>query len=164
MLRFLKSVGIFLAALVILFEEWLWEPLKRLMLRFSRLPVVRQLSDRIARLSPRAAVLVFIAPMVLLFPFKIAGLWLIGHGHALLGLTTFLAAKLMGTAIFAWLFTLTKDSLLRISWFAAAYSWVHRISDAAHAWIHRQAIYRWARLMAARVKARVTRLFKGGAG
>lgn len=163
MLRFLKSVGVFLAALVILFEEWLWEPLKRLMQRFSRLPLVRQLSAVIAGLSPRAALLTFLAPMVLLFPFKIAGLWLIAHGHALLGLATFLGAKLLGTAIFAWLFTLTRDALMQIAWFASAYGWVHRVSEMAHAWIHRQALYRWARLMAARVRARLARLLGRGA-
>lgn len=162
MLRFLKSVGVFLAALVILFEEWLWEPLKRLMLRFGRLPPVRRLSKVIAGLSPRAALLVYLAPMVLLFPFKIAGLWLIGHGHALPGLATFIAAKLLGTAIFAWLFTLTRDALMQIAWFAAAYGWVHRISAAAHAWIRRQYLYRWARLMAAQLRARVARLLKRG--
>lgn len=160
MLRFLKSIGIFLAALVILFEEWLWDPLKRLMLRFSLLPLVRELSRVIAGLSPRAALMVYLAPMVLLFPFKIAGLWLIGHGHALPGLATFLAAKLLGTAIFAWLFALTRDSLLQIAWFAAAYGWVQRIGEAARAWIRRQYLYRWARLMAARVRARVARLFR----
>lgn len=159
MLNFLKSIGIFFAALVILFEEWLWDPLKRLMLCFGRLPLVRQLSARIAGMSPRAALLVFLAPMVLLFPFKIAGLWLIAHGHAPLGLTTFLVAKLLGTAIFAWLFTLTKPALMQIAWFALAYAWVHRVSEAAHAWIHRQAIYRWARITASRVRARVARLF-----
>ncbi len=158
MLRFLKSLGIFFAALVILFEEWLWEPLRRIMQRFGRLPLIRQLSAAIARLSPNTALLVFLAPMVLLFPFKIAGLWLIGHGHALLGLTTFIAAKLLGTAIFAWLFTLTKPALMQIAWFARAHAWVHRISEAAHAWIHRQAIYRWARITVARVRARVARL------
>ena len=160
MLRVLKSIGVFLVAVVILFEEWLWDPLKRLMLRFGRLPLLHRLSGLIAGLSPRAAVLVFVAPMALLFPFKIAGLWLIGHGHGLLGLTTFLAAKLAGTAIIAWLFTLTRNALMRIAWFATAYGWVHRISDATHAWIRRQALYRWTRRAAERVRAHVARLLK----
>ena len=163
MLRFLKSIGIFLAALVILFEEWLWEPLERLMLRFSRLPLVRELSRLIAGLSPRAALLVYLAPMLLLFPFKIAGLWLIGHGHALPGLAVFLVAKLLGTAIFAWLFTLTRDSLMQIAWFAAIHGWVLRISEAARAWIRRQYLYRWTRLMAARIRGRIARLLKRAA-
>ena len=37
MLRFLKSIAIALVAIVILFEEWPWEPLKRLMLALNRL-------------------------------------------------------------------------------------------------------------------------------
>jgi hypothetical protein len=39
--RVLKSVGMMLAAAIILFEEWLWEPPKRMILAFGRLPVIR---------------------------------------------------------------------------------------------------------------------------
>lgn len=145
MLRFLKSVFLFLAALVILFEEWLWEPLRRLMQSFGRLPLVRRLSAVLAALSPRMAVLVYLGPMILLVPFKIAGLWLIGQGHTFSGLLTFLSAKVLGTALFSWLFSLTKPALLRIGWFSRAYDQVCRISATAHDWIRRQPLYAWLR-------------------
>jgi hypothetical protein len=160
MLKFLKSIFLTFAALVILFEEWLWDPLKRLMAVFSQLPAIRNLSKAIASLSPRAALLVFLAPMALLFPFKIAGLWLIGHGHPALGITTFLTAKVIGTAIFAWLFSLTKDALLKIAWFASAYGKVQQISEAAHAWIHHQAIYQQTRMVIALVRVQIAKLFR----
>lgn len=154
MLRLLKSVLVALAAIVILFEEWLWEPLKRLMLAFSRLPVVRQLAAFISRLPPLAALVLYLIPMVVLVPFKIAGLWLIGKGHSLLGIATFLGAKVVGTSLLAWLFSLTRTALMRIGWFARAHAWVVGISDAAHQWLHRQPVYRSLRALARTIRSR----------
>jgi hypothetical protein len=48
----LRRVAAVLFALLILFEEWGWEPLQRLMARIARLPVVRHLEAGIARLPP----------------------------------------------------------------------------------------------------------------
>ena len=47
-----------LIALLVLFEEWGWEPLQRLMARIARLPGLRQLEAAIARLPPWAALVV----------------------------------------------------------------------------------------------------------
>jgi hypothetical protein len=161
MLRFLKSVGIALAAAVILFEEWLWEPLKRLMLAFSRLPVIRQLAGFIARLPPIAALVLYLVPVVVLLPFKIAGLWLIGQGHSVLGISTFLAAKIVGTALLAWLFSLTKPALMQIGWFASTHAWVVGISDSAHAWLHGQPLYQAVRKVLANLRASIQRVVGG---
>lgn len=155
MRRFFRSLFVFLATLVILFEEWLWEPLKRLMLAFARLPLIRQLSAAIASLSPRSALLVFLVPVLVLFPFKIGGLWLIANGHPGWGVLVFLGAKVTGTALFAWLFELTRNTLLQIGWFARIYGWVQQVSQAAHAWMHRQPLYHLIRDMVIRLKAQV---------
>jgi hypothetical protein len=161
MLRFLKSIAIAIAAIVILFEEWLWEPLKRMMLAFSRLPVIRQLAAFISRLPPVAALVLYLVPMAVLLPFKIAGLWLIGQGHSVLGISTFLAAKIVGTALLAWLFSLTKPALMRIDWFASTYGWIVGISDAVHQWLHRQPLYQAMRAKLARMRAFIGRHLGG---
>jgi hypothetical protein len=152
-LRFLKSVFVAIAAVVILFEEWLWEPLKRMMSAFSRLPVIRQLAAFISRRSPVAALVLYIIPVVVLVPFKIAGLWLLGQGHSVLGIATFLGAKLVGTALLAWLFSLTKPALMQIGWFAKTHAWVVMVSDAAHAWVHRQPLYLAMLTVLARIRS-----------
>ncbi len=159
--RFLKSLALALAAGVILFEEWMWEPLKQLMLRFSRLPLISNLARAISCLSPRAALVTYLTPMVLLLPFKISGLWLLGHGHAVLGLFVFLAAKVVGTALFAWLFSLTRPALLQIAWFAAAYAMVQDLGNRARSWLHRQVVYRWMRLITRQLGRRLRRMFTG---
>lgn len=147
MLRILKSILVFFAAIIILFEEWLWDPLSRLMKAFGRLPLISRLSRRIAALPPHQALFTYLLPMAVLLPFKIIGLWLIARHQAVLGIFTFLAAKIAGTALFAWLFGLTRPALMKIAWFARAYGVVQRISAIAHAWIHRQPLYCWVKQM-----------------
>lgn len=133
-----------------LVEEWLWEPLQRLMQQLARLPVLRQISQGIARLPARWAAVVFVVPVLALFPFKLGGLWLIAHGKVALGVGVFIAAKIVGTALFAWLFALTKPALLSLPWFARAYGWVIGVRDTVHHWIRRQRAYRLTRLLVRR--------------
>ena len=120
--RVLRAVATGVLALVILFEEWGWEPLQRLAARLFRLPLLRRIEAAIAALPPGAALAAFLVPTLMLLPVKLAALWLIGHGHALLGALSIVGAKLFGTALVARLFTLTRPALLRMAWFARLYA------------------------------------------
>ena len=51
-----------LVALIVLFEQWGWEPLQRLMARIAELPGLRHLESLIARLPPWAALVVLLLP------------------------------------------------------------------------------------------------------
>lgn len=124
-LRALKSLFTGALALVILFEEWGWEPLQRLLAWIARLPVLRQVETLIRGLPPQMALAVLLLPSLLLIPVKLGALWLISQGHRLLGLFVILAAKVVGTAIVARLFTLTQPALMRMPWFARLYGrWI----------------------------------------
>ena len=112
-------------ALLILFEEWGWAPLQGLLSRLGRLPLLRQLERLIQRLPPRAALVLFLLPALLLLPVKLAALALIVRGKPLLGALVIVVAKLLGTAGVARLFTLTQPALLQMPWFARLYlRWV----------------------------------------
>lgn len=152
MRRLFSAVFWFFAALVVIVEEWLWEPIRRLMVRFAALPLVRNLSAGIARLPAPWAAVVFLGPVLALIPFKLAGLWLIGQGRPVFGLLVFIAAKLLGTALFAWLFGLTKATLLGVPWFARLYAWGVGVRDTVHHWLRRQRAYRVARLALRRLR------------
>jgi hypothetical protein len=121
-MKWLRQVLGALVALVILFEEWGWEPLQRTMARIGRLPLAAWLERRIAALSPRAALVVFVIPAVALLPVKLGALWLIGQGHRWLGVALIIGAKVLGTAIVARLFALTRPALMSMPWFANAFS------------------------------------------
>jgi hypothetical protein len=52
--RGLRHLAVGLLALVILFEEWGWEPLQRALRWLSRIPVMRQIEAATAQLPPGA--------------------------------------------------------------------------------------------------------------
>ena len=119
--RGLRAVLTGLLALLILFEEWGWEPLQRALARLGQLPLLRQIEGLIAGLPPHAALAVFVLPTLLLLPVKLAALALITRGQPILGALVIVVAKLVGTAIVARLFTLTRPALMQLAWFARLY-------------------------------------------
>lgn len=147
-------------AIVILFEEWGWQPLQRAMARIGRLPVLRQLEALIAKLPPYAALVVFFLPGLLLLPVKLLALWLIGEGQAGLGLAIIVIAKILGTAIVARLFALTRPALMRLAWFARVYERWSAWKEALLVWVRASRAWRLARA----IKRRVGRLFRGMPG
>jgi hypothetical protein len=156
-LRWLRRVFEALLALLVLFEEWGWEPLKRALAWVMRWPVLAWIERAIARLPPYAALTVFALPTLLLLPVKLAALWLIGRGQGTLGVVVIVAAKVVGTALVARLFQLTQPALMQLAWFARGYTgwtlwknaWLVRIR-ASWAWrvgriVKRRVLQRLAR-------------------
>lgn len=123
MLRFLIRLLQLPLALLVLFYDWGWETLSHVFDWLARRPLWRSLESAIRRLPPWGAMLVFLVPTLLLFPIKLAALWLIAQGQHVVGVLVIVAAKLVGTAIVARLFALTQPALLTLRWFARAYYW-----------------------------------------
>ena len=103
---------------IVLFEEWGWEPLATLFARLARLPLWAWIEQRIRRLPPWGALLVFGVPVIALLPVKLAAVYLFARGLRGWGLLLLLGAKLIGTAIAARLFQLTEPALMQLPWFA----------------------------------------------
>ena len=106
---------------IILFEEWGWEPLQAARARLMRWPPRAALERRVARLPSYAALAVLLLPALTLLPIKLLGLWLLTRGWVLWSVVLVLVSKLLGTAVLAHLFALTKPALMRLTWFASAY-------------------------------------------
>jgi len=145
-------------AVIILFEEWGWEPLRRVFALFARLPVIRQVETLLKKLPPRAAFVVLLLPSLLILPIKLAAVWLVAEGHAMLGVGIIVAAKLLGTALLAWLFQLIQPALMQLPWFARFYArWTAWKADLL-AWVRASGVWRTARA----IKLRLKRLFRAG--
>jgi hypothetical protein len=121
-LRALKGLFGGLLALIILFEEWGWEPLQRALARIGQLPGLRWIERQISSLPPYAALAIFLIPSALLLPIKLLALWLISRSWIVAGTLVIVAAKLVGTAVVARLFTLTQPALMTLPWFARLYT------------------------------------------
>jgi len=141
-----RAFGV-LVALILLFEEWGWDPLQRLMARLARLPVLRHIEAWITRLPPWAALLALALPSLLLIPAKLAALWLITSGQKTLGVGVIVVAKLLGTAVVARMFALTRPALMRVAWFAALYARWAAWKDALLAGVRASWAWRIGRVM-----------------
>jgi len=129
--KILRGILLVPVLLVLLFEEWGWEPLARFFGRLARLPLWAKLESDIKSLPPRAALMLFGVPVIALIPVKLLALYLFGRGHAVLGITLVIATKITGTAVVARLFQLTEPAMMRLAWFARIYTpwkaWKNRV-------------------------------------
>ena len=127
--KYLLAPLIYVAAILLLFEEWLWNASKRVLARLPLLPFVARVESWISNFSPYAALAIFILPSLLLLPVKILALLSIAHGHPTLGLVIIVSAKVLGTALVARLYTLTQKALLSLPWFVRCRDAVLRFKD-----------------------------------
>jgi hypothetical protein len=108
-------------ALLLIFEEWGWEPLAALLARLARLPLWARIERWIASLQRWGALIVMGTPTLALFPIKLLALYFLGNGQAAMGTTVLVVAKLVGTALLARLFQITQPALMQFAWFAKWY-------------------------------------------
>ena len=132
--RLLQPVWVLLA-IIFLIEAWLWDHLEPVVARAVALiplaSVKEWLADRVDALSPAMTLIVFVVPIIPLFPLKLIGLWLLTHQYWLTGVSTFLFAKMLGVGVTAFVFDVTRDKLLEMHWFERLYELVLRLRAKA---------------------------------
>ena len=139
--RMLLTPLVYLAALILLFEEWCWDLGVRLVRWLATVLPLQALDRRISALPPYWALALFVLPAILLFPVKVLALMAIAAGHVFSGVTVLIVAKIGGAAAVARLYLLTRPSLLSLAWFARWHDgfmalkerWVGRLK-ATRAW------------------------------
>ncbi|WP_174774504.1 hypothetical protein [Chromobacterium paludis] len=150
--RALAWPWVLLLAAIIVFEECAWDELAGAMAWLGRWPPLAWLEQRIAACSPRVALALFLLPALGLLPVKLAALFLIEQGHALLGLLVILLAKLVGTAVVARLFMLTRPALMRVPWFVRWYQRFHRCRAWVFDRLHASLPWRWSSRLILRIR------------
>jgi len=146
-----------LLALIIVFEEWGWQPLADLLGRLAKWRPWAAVETTIARLPPYAALVVFVLPSAVLLPLKFLAVFLVAKGQIVLAGLLFLAAKVVATALIARLFLLTQPALMQIGWFARGYDVVMPWKDALVERVHNSLVWRVARVWKERVRRAVRR-------
>lgn len=153
--RRLLAPLVYLAALLLLLEEWLWDVGERMMEALARLIPMPRLQAWIRSLGPWSALGLFVLPGLALFPVKILALFAIARGHALAGISTIVIAKVAGAALVARIYALTHPALMRMPWF----SWCHaRFIALRDRWIARlRATRAWRQVQSLAAHARTWR-------
>jgi hypothetical protein len=148
--RLLLTPLIWLAALVFLIEEYIWDLTASFMAKLAALRAVHAIEKHIAALPPRWAVFAFLLPSSILIPAKLIGLHAIANGHWAIGSLTFVLAKIAGMALFSRIFNLTRPALLQINWFATLYSRIMFYRNRIHDYLNNWSAYQRAkRILAA---------------
>jgi hypothetical protein len=143
--RRVRTALLFIGALLFLFEEALWVGFLRLFRWLGRFGLLRWLDARLARVPSMVALVILLVPVALLFPVKIAGLWMIASGRFMMGCCTMLLAKIASTAIVARIFLTCRPQLMRMPWFARLFNVACALRDRVHDWLARQPAWRDAK-------------------
>jgi hypothetical protein len=151
--RVLSPPLVLIAAALILLEETLINWAQRLMARLAALPLVASLEERARRLPPYPAMILFLLPGAVLFPVKLAALWLLASGHVVWGTLIIIAGKLVGTAIGARIYMILRPTLVTLNWFARAEAWVFGWRDRIMARVRAMAAWQAAARAVAATKA-----------
>jgi hypothetical protein len=136
MRRLLQPLWVLLA-IVFLIEAWLWDHLEPIVARVVALIPLHTfkqwLAERVDTLSPAMTLIVFIVPIIPLFPLKLVGLWLLTHEYWTSAILTIVFAKFLGVGVTAFIFDVTRPKLLQMDWFRKFYDIVVGLRSQARA-------------------------------
>jgi len=153
MLRRLLQPLWVLLAIIFLIEAWLWDHLEPIVARVVAAIPLRAfkqwLADRVDTLSPAMTLIVFIVPVLPLFPLKLVGLWLLTHEYWMSAVFTILFAKFLGVGVTAFIFDVTRPKLLEMVWFEKLYELILALRARANALVDP-------------IKARIREMLSGG--
>jgi hypothetical protein len=139
MLRRLLQPFWVLLAIIFLIEAWLWDHLEPIVARVVALIPLRTfkqwLAERVDTLSPAMTLIVFIVPVIPLFPLKLVGIWLLAHEHWAGAVFTILFAKFLGVGVTAFVFDVTRSKLLEMPWFERLYDLIIALRAKAKAMV-----------------------------
>jgi hypothetical protein len=125
--RLLQPIWVLLAV-IFLIEAWLWDHLEPVVAWVvARIPLrafKHWLAERVDTLSPAMTLVVFVVPLIPLFPLKLVGFWLLAHEHWTSAVFTILFAKFLGVGVTAFVFDVTRSKLLEMGWFETLYEFV----------------------------------------
>src|SRR6478735_6571165 len=97
-----------LLAIIFLIEAWLWDHLEPIVERIVAWIPLRAfklwLAEWVETLSPAMTLIVFVVPMIPLFPIKLVGLWLLAHEYWLSAIAVIVFGKFVGVGVTAFLF------------------------------------------------------------
>ena len=112
-----------LAVGIVAWEELFYKPIKYVSNFLEKNKIIHKVADKIRNSNPYVALGILACAGLPLVPFKIAGLYLVGHGYTVLGIGTFGLAKVVGGAISVQMFNLTEPAIRKIKFVNTALDW-----------------------------------------
>jgi hypothetical protein len=106
----------------------------------------------IVSLRPYPTLLLFVVPLIVLEPAKPVAAYLVGTGHAMIGLAVLAVAEILKLVFIERLFSVSRDKLLSIP----AFAWSYGKYAAAKAWLTSLeawcVVTRWSRVVRSEIQ------------
>ena len=141
-MSYLKQILLPFLAILVIFEEWLWDMLAMAGHWLSLVLHLQRFDQRLSKATPQEALFALAIPIALISPVSLFSLYLLANGLILPGIILQIFAKLAGTLLVARIFRLVQPALLSFPWFARLYHGITRLLQWAHGLIRETAIYR----------------------
>lgn len=151
----LKRLALTILAVLVIFEEWLWDMLTAAGQWLSYALNLQRFDETLARATPPQALLALFVPILIVTPINFMAVYLLINGAIVQGVTLEIVAKLLGTLLVARVFRLVRPALLTFSWLAKLYYAIIRLLQWAHALVHNSAIYQLSLRAKAAVKQQI---------
>jgi hypothetical protein len=141
----MKKFLLSLLAIILIFEEWLWDLLTAFGHKLIQWLSLEQFEQWLRQTDPTMALVAFSIPILIVAPINLVAFELLVNGLILQSVLMEVLAKLLGTLLVARVFALTKPQLLTFAFLRIIYSTIIRWLHWAHEKITETTIYRWAK-------------------
>lgn len=148
----IRLIIVVIIAFWMLFEEWIWDNIVKIVERSRLLKIIKRLESFIVRQNQYLLLSSFILPFLIMIPAKLYGLYLITNGRVIKGITIFILAKVTITGLLSWLFIITKEKLLEIKTFARFYFWFNDKKEWLFSELRKLLIWQMAKEIVSQVK------------
>jgi hypothetical protein len=160
--RAIRLILVSLAAIWMLFEDWVWDTIVALMEEFERLKIINRFESFLARQNQYLLLTLFTFPFLIVIPAKLYGIYLIADGKVIRGVTIFIVAEVLITALVTRLFIISKDKLLQIKAFKTFYYWFKDKKEWLYSELHKLRAWQLAKEWIAQLKTKLRSMRRKG--
>lgn len=159
--RALELLLVPVAATIVFFEDVLLHYLGLAMAAIARWPPIARIEGWLAGLPPWAALITFVAPSTLVLPVKLAAVWFAMQGKFVLATGAIVLGKVVATALVARLYKVLRPTLLRLSWYLRAETWLFNFRDQVYGFVRALLVWQATVNAVRRTKAWLAELVSG---
>lgn len=159
--RALELLLVPVAATIVFFEDVLLHYLGLAMAAIARWPPIARIEGWLAGLPPWAALITFVAPSTLVLPVKLAAVWFAMQGKFVLATGAIVLGKVVATALVARLYKVLRPTLLRLSWYLRAETWLFNFRDQVYGFVRALPVWQATVNAVRRAKAWLAELVSG---
>ena len=159
--RALELLLVPVAAAIVFFEDVLLHYLGLAMAAIARWPPIARIEGWLAGLPPWAALIAFVAPSTLVLPVKLAAVWFAMQGKFVLATGAIVLGKVVATALVARLYKILRPTLLQLSWYLRAETWLFDFRDRVYGFVRALPAWQAAANAIRRAKAWLVELVSG---